>query len=499
MKSAQDLKRKELTNEGDYTKHIRFARVVKVYDSDTVLAENKNYGLVDLAWVDTNDKVNGSVDFLKSGYSSNFGYGVIVMPSVGDIAACYTLSASTPIILGFISRNQWRALIADKDNADDIAHMPALKSGEILIKGSSQSTIHVKKDGLIKIVAKDGTNTTPVPNKNAQFGSDKFFDKVSDEDTNTVLEMELGNSDKAAGPAKQIFSLTSGKSSTQKYVLNAAPNVLQYSLTPATQVEIEGIESIKLYSVGTDGKRVLKKTLGPNSKVRLVKTYYYTQALLDQNDTSKNTCTLDSNGIITSFTLPANVAGLLAKNTELEVTVFVKKPDFSFKVNGLGDVLIDCRNFVVRTKENKSCLGLFENSHTVLSSITNEIGNKLTGYIRTDRGGVHTSAGTFQYAKLENVEAADSKNITGETFYFYILDEFPLIAYTPDNKAQPYHFVSTAEYVGLSAKERTSIKCKPFDSDFSQEGFNRERFTNLLTEAEKNNQKWMPYGSLRML
>ena len=127
MKSAQDLNRTELTNVGDYTKHIRFARVVKVYDAATVLAENKNYGLVDLVWVDTNDKVNGSVDFLKTGYSSNFGYGIIVMPSVGDIAACYTLSASTPIILGFISRNQWKALIADKDNTSDISHMPALK------------------------------------------------------------------------------------------------------------------------------------------------------------------------------------------------------------------------------------------------------------------------------------------------------------------------------------------------------------------------------------
>lgn len=499
MKSAQDLNRTELTNVGDYTKHIRFARVVKVYDASTVLAENKKYGLVDLVWVDTNDKVNGSVDFLKTGYSSNFGYGIIVMPSVGDIAACYTLSASTPIVLGFISRNQWRALIADKDNASDIAHMPALKSGEIFIKGASQSTIHLQKDGLIKIVAKDGTNTTAVPNNNSQYGSDKFFDKASDSNDNTVIEMELGNSDKAAGPAKQIFSLTSGEISTQTYVLQAAPKVLQYSLNSETQIEIGGIESVKLYSKGTDGKRVLKKTLGPNSKVGLVKSYYYTQGLVDQNDSSKNTCTLDSNGIITSITLPPDVAGLLTNNTTIEVTVSIKRNDFSFKVNKLGDALIDCRNFVVRTKENKSCFGLFEDSRSVLSAVTNEIGNKLTGYIRTDRGGVHTSAGTFQTAKLENVEAENSKDITGETLYFYILDELPLIAYTPDNKSAPYHFVSATEYTALNAIDRTRITCKPFDSDFTQDGFNREKLTTLLEAANNNKEKWLSYGQLRLL
>lgn len=498
MESAQESTRSDFTDLGDYTKHIRFARVTKVYDADT-LAESKDYGSVNLVWLDTGDVVNGKVSFLKPGYSGVFGYGIVVMPSVGDIAACYTLQAAQPIILGFFSKNQFQAITADLDNAQLLGPMRALKSGEILIKGRSQSEVLFSKDGRINVTIKDGTNTNPVFNEDNSFTSEKFLDKASAKPQNTVLELELGKSDKLAGPATQIFSITDGSYSLQTFEIYATKNVLQYTLSPVTQAEIVSVDSVKLFTVGTDGKRVLKKTLGPNSGVGLIKSYYYTQGLSEPNDAAQFACTMDSNGMLTSVTLPASVAGLLNDKTLVSATVWVKRVKFGFRVNELGDAIMDCRNFVVRSNESKSYLGLFDDARAVIGGTVTELGDKMTGYVRTSRSGVQISSGMYSSSDIEQADSEDVKDIVGAKYYFYNADEFPLICYVPDDKSIPFHIVDIPEYLSLSNMDKSRITCRPFDPEQSQEGFTRTKLFSLLSELKDANTPWTSYGSLRAL
>lgn len=498
MISAAEANRTDFSDLGDYTKHIRFARVTKVFDAST-LAESKDYGCVNLAWTDTEDQINGPVSFLKTGYSSVFGYGIIVMPSVGDIAACYTVTGAPPIILGFFSKDQFSATKAGKDNASSLAYIQPLRSGEILIKGKSQSEILLKNDGRVKVTVKDGTNTNTVYNNDNQYTTDTFLEKPSCADSNTVVEMELGNSEELAGPANQVFSLTAGGIVTQDFAFMATPNVLQYSLNPVTKSEILGVEAVKFYAVGENGKEVLKKSLGPSSRVGLIKSYYYTQGLTKTNDIEQNSCTMDSNGVITSVTLPPDVNGLLTKNTKVVVTLRIKNPKFSFKVNSLGDALIDCRNFIVRAAEKKSYLGLFDDARAVVGAVNTEIGDKLTGFVRTDRDGVHISSGSFSQSAIETTNSENIKSVVGDSHYFYIADEFPLFAYTPDDKSNPYHIVLLPEYAGLSSYTKARITSRPFDPDYNSEGFTRAAMNKLINQAKESGNAWLAYGKLRAL
>lgn len=500
MLLAEEAKEKGFNNLGDYTKHIRFARVTKVYDSFTTSAEAEKYGYVDLMWEDTQDQVNGAVSFLKPGYSDIHGYGIIVMPSVGDIAACYTVQDAPPIVLGFFSINQIANVKASRANNEYHAYIRPLKSGEILIKGKSQSEIHLQDDGRINITVKDGTNTTSVVNKKTKYTSEQFFDKASAKEENTVLDLELGRTGYLAGPANQVFSLTAGKYGLQHFTIQAVPGQLQYTIKPVTQVELVRVESVKLYVKDKDGKEILKKSLGPNSGIGLIKSSYYTQGLNIANDPAQSAATMDTNGTIAAVTIPSSVAGLLTSSTYLAVDLVVKqRGGFSFKVNELGDAIIDCRNFIVRSNEQKSYLGLFEDSRAVLGAAETNIGDKLCGYLQTDRGGVHLSAGINENAKLENVEAKNVSSTLGPKYYFYITDTFPLISYTPDNKATPFAVVSATEYANISTYDKSRITSRPFDPDFWNGGFTRERMIALVQEYETQGKACIPYGELRSL
>lgn len=500
MFSAQDLKDRELSPYGDYTKYIRYAKVTAVYDS-VEFAEKDLYGTVSLMWLDTGAPVNGNVSYLKPGYSSNYGYGIVIVPSVGDIAACYCVSGAPPVILGFLSRHQFESVTANRSNAETVANIEHLKSGEILIKGKSQSSIIIRNNGKIDISVKDGRNVTSLVNPDLRRTDSLFQERVSNEPQNSVLDVSLGLSDELAGPGRQVISCTTGPATTQTFEVNAVPGVLTYGLSNLTGVDVLGIDSVKIYLVN-DGKRSLQKVLDRNSQVGLVRSFYYKKGLTHEIS-KEDTCSMDSNGVVTSVILPANVAGLLKNtNTILQITLLIKRPNFSFKVNEFGDLLINCRNAVIQAQDSKSQLGVLADSSIVANAVKATLGNKITGCVQTNRDGVHISAGSFKNSGIEEIKQKNIKDITEDVFYFYVDDAFPLISFNPDNVGHEYSIVSTVEYCSLSDYDKDRIYCKPFDyttAVSNTDGFTRKKMDSLIQEAYTTQTPFVSYGELKML
>lgn len=497
MVSAQEKQEKANKAADDYTKHIRFAKVIKVYDSDT-LADSKKYGAVDLVWLDTQDKVNGSVYFLKPGYSSVYGYGIIIMPSVGDIAACYTLPFAQPIILGFYSKDQYASLKAPQDNTGDVGYIQPLKAGEVLIKGRSQSSILLRNDGKVDITVKNGNKSTAsLVNNNASYVTEAFTNKVDGGEANTTLTLSLGLSEETVGPSRRVFSCSSGQTVEQLFSIPALEQNLSYTLPPLSAVDVLDFKFVKIYTQASDGTKVLTKVLDKTSKVKLSKTYYYTQGL-SSNEISEPPCTMDTNGIVVTVILPPSVSGLLKQQTVIEVMLVLRKNNFSMRVNDLGDLFIDCRNMVVRTTEGKSILGVYDDSRIVAKASETQIGDPMGGYINTTRGGVQSSSGVFESAANTTTDYTQIGSVLGDKFYFYILDQYPLFSYTP-NIASPYAIVSANEYKALSDYDRNHIVCRTFDPDNLQQGFNRTTMNNLILSAASSNTPWVSYGELKSL
>lgn len=500
MLSAQDIKDNELSPYGDYTKYIRYAKVTTVYDS-VEISEKDLYGTVSLMWLDTGAPVNGNVSYLKPGYSSNYGYGIIVVPSVGDIAACYCVSGAPPVILGFLSRHQFESVTADKSNADKIANVEHLRSGEILIKGKSQSSIIIRNDGKIDISVKDGRNITSVVNPDLRRTDELFQDRVSNEAQNTVLDVSFGLSDELAGPGRQVISCTTGPATTQTFEVPAVPGVLTYTLPNLSGVDVLGIDSVRIYLV-KDGKRSLQKVLDRNGRVGLVRSYYYKKGL-SHEISRDDTCSMDTNGVVTSVVIPTTVAGLLKNaNTILQITLIIKRPPFSLKVNEFGDLLINCRNAVIQAQDGKSQLGVMADSSIIANAVKATLGNKLTGCVQTNRDGVHISSGSFTNAGIEEIHPENIKDITEDVFYFYVDDAFPLISYNPDNVGHPYSIVSTNEYCNLSDYDKNRIFCKAFDYTTgvsATDGFTRKTMDSLIEEAYTTQTPFVSYGELKML
>ena len=261
-------------------------------------------------------------------------------------------------------------------------------------------------------------------------------------------------------------------------------------------IEVIGLDTVKIYNKKSDGTLELKKVLDRNSPVSLLRSYYYNTGITDEIS-REHSCTMDSNSIVTSISLPPSIAGLLIENTLIQVTLYIKKPAFSLKVNEFGDLIVNCRNAVINAEDNKSQFGVFANSKIVSNAVNTVLGNPLTGCITTKRDGVHLSAGMFPNAGIEEIEPKDIKSMTEDTFYFYILDEFPLIKYDPDDEVNPFKIVDAVEYKSLDTVTRNNIRCKPFDT--TDDGFTRTKLDKLMHDFYAETNTIITYGQLKSI
>ena len=489
-----DTKRNDPTNQTDYTKYIRFARVVKVFDSDT-LANSKNYGSVELVWMDTLDKVNGVISFTKPFYSSIYGCGIITMPCVNDIAACYAVQDSSPIILGFISKEQFiAATTADKSGMQTISYIRPIKSGEVLIKGKSQSEILIKNDGTVSIITKNGSNKTVSTNRDVAYNPELVFEKTDGNNDNNVTELVIGKSDTQnnVGASETTFDVSSFVYSLQTIIIDGLANTVKYTLPISYGEEISEINKVViLYKSGETYKP--KKEIA--SGVKLTKNYIYLPNNVGIYGSEENPCSLDINNSFAFIEIPSLFAGLMTNDTKLSITYTVRKRKWSICANSYGDVFLDARNIVMRSAESRSYMGLFDDGSVHIGGTNVNIGDKLHGYVRTFCGGVTMSPGICSGATVNQLTNEEINEAIGNTVYFYILDKYPLIAYNVETKE--YHICDMNEYLSLSDK----TKCRIFPRNFDPEGGDSYCFTRTKLEELIQNypDTIVSYGELKSL
>jgi hypothetical protein len=493
MQLAQDKKNKNLIEDANYTKFIRFAKVTKVYDASSL---GKNYGEVELVWLDSQDHVNGTVSFLKSGYSTIHGSGIVVMPSVGDIVGCLAVQGAGPIIIGFISQQQILAVLGSTQNTNIPGTIRPLFSGEVLVKSRAQSEIYLKKDGGISIICRDANKATQVVNTDTLLNTEPLLEKTMCSSENVQVEMHLGvqgltENLRQVGCSPSIFQIAAHTTTQQSVELQATAGHLTYVLPVDDTATIAEIDRVDILVKNPDGTEDFKKTVS-GASIELFTQYVYLPQQDMINGQTESPCTLDSNRVITSITLPTNVSGLVKKGTILRVVYFTKSVLAGLEINKTGDVFIDGRNLVFRSSQKKACLGLFDSSKIVASSKQVELGDKLGGYVETTPGGITLSAGKFKTAEIAQY-VADNASCLGPVQYFYILDNYPLIAYTAET--QEYRIVGLSEYVGLSSDIRYNIRPRSFDLEDSAEGaFTRNKLVSLIQSSTEPVQS---YGELR--
>lgn len=492
---AVDKNRSDATNQTDYTKYIRFAKVIKVYDSSYL---GKNYGSVDLVWMDTLDQINGPVSFVKPFYSISQGCGIITMPCVNDIAACYTVQDAPPIILGFLSKNQIDAAVyADPAGFSSIGYIRPLKSGEILIKGKSKSEIYIKNNGSISICTKNGNNTTVSVDSDPTYNKDIISGKSDGSIKNTVTELVVGLDDtflnnRKSGHSDSVFNIASYEYAKNSLVLTGFKNKTTYDMPISIDCEIASIDSVSIM-YPSNGEYKQKKSV--TSGITLRQNYTYLPKSVGAYGSSENPCSLDINNSFASFEIPAIYSGLITEDTKLAVQYTTRKRKWGIQANDLGDVFIDGRNIVLRSSESKAYLGLFDDGSVHLGGSAVSIGDKLHGSIQTTCGGVSISSGINDAADIVNIKADTANEYLGNKVYFYISDAYPLIVY--DSLNRQYSICSLDDYLNLSNYDKTRI----FPRNFDPEGGSSENFTQSKLEELIQNYSGsiISYGEMKVL
>lgn len=489
---AVDLERTDVTGQNDYTKYIRFARVVKVYDADT-LAESKEYGAVDLIWLDTGDNINGHIQFLKPGYSSVYGSGIIVMPNVNDIAACYAIQDAPPVILGFFSRLQFEAaMTADKEGYGDIGYIHPLKAGEILIKGRSQSEIYLQNDGRVKVTVQDGTQSVLNSTSSVQDNTEPYVNRPDGSILNTQVELTLGSDSDLegsdAGFAKSVFSLKTKAKTTGTVLIPCVKGKLSYELPVDDSREIAEIVKINVITKD-NGVESVKKEI--TKGIILRKKYTYLKEEIGKNGATKDPCSLDINNSFAYITIPAVDAGLIKSNTYIRVFYIATYPSISFVGNQLGDLFIDARNIVMRTTDSNAYLGLFSNGQVKLGGSSVDIGDQLHGNVKVDQAGVVLSSGINTNSKVITIGAENIIGHIGFRHYFYVSDELPVFYYDPLTKQ--FAICEVNDYDQLSDIDVVNLKPRNIDPSGEVQGFTKETMDNLIQAYKDANNGTAPH------
>lgn len=491
-------KEHDVTNQTDYTKYIRFAKVLKVYDAST-LSESDLYGKVDLIWLDSGVKINGASDIVKPFYSVTYGCGIVTMPCVNDIAACYCVQDAPPIILGFFSKDQFdAALNADKLGFGSIGYIRAIKSGEVLIKSRSQSEIYLKNDGTINIQVRNGKNKATACVEDTTNNNEPVISRTSSSDTDTLLEFNLGINEfdigNSSGAGKTVFSMVSGVHSKKTIFIDVDRRMTVFSLPVDSTNEV----------ISVDKFVVLKKTVTGYSPVKefttgmvLNKQYVYLPESVGEYGATENPCSLDINNSFVSVKAPNMAAGLIEKGARISITYTVRIPSCKITSNSLGDLFVDSRNIVMRSGGASSYLGLFNDGSVKLGGSHLELGDKLRGHITVNRAGVELSAGALSTSAVATVDKDMNIAATGTFYYFIIKDDYPLFGYNASEKK--YFVCGLDEYNSMSNYDKCHLNYRTLDPSDMAEGFTDELAAQLIKEHADAGNTIITYKELKSL
>ncbi len=91
-------------------------------------------------------------------------YGILFMPSVGDIVVCGFREGARPIILGFLPQNFYVQTNTDSSKSSEWGDFKLLKSGEFDLKSKQQAEVFLTEKGTIRLIVKEQPSAdTEVP------------------------------------------------------------------------------------------------------------------------------------------------------------------------------------------------------------------------------------------------------------------------------------------------------------------------------------------------
>lgn len=492
--TARDVNTPYPTEPVNLSQYIRLARITKVYDIDTAGYNLEEYGKVEIIWLDAVDPNNNrdTISCLTPGASWSRGSGIYRMPHINDVAIVFQRPGTAPIVVGYLPQFLNKALTVDPDSPTEIVgSLPALRSGDILLKSSGQNEV-ILTDNIIKLITRDASSSATVYTEDIPETTEVSFSRVLGGYNNITSELTLGLSGDTLGAGDVVASLE-----VPKY----SQNIIEIKIEQNAQSTFELPKNYSAVPIKVQSASFIPSTGASTSKVSNAKTLNtaafrienissYTKAdLTNSDDTSNTQLTFDTSVVASSlFITDTAVSSVLKTGGRLILSILYREVLGGIKVNNLADCEIDMRNIVFKNKKNVM-VGLFDDGSLRTSAATTEIGDVLTGQVKMDAAGVNINAGLGPYATVKNnTEEEDIKNYfttsgdqdSAGRCYFAISDALPLFYY--DTGTKTFDIVYQTEYDALPQDIRAHIPYRNFD-DPDSGLFTMKRMQDILNQA----------------
>lgn len=477
----RDVAKPEVTELNDYNGSLRLARIIEVFDAShlnsSLSKEKSRYGKVRILWLDGTGYVPRDLDVTKSWFSWKRGAAIVAMPEVDDIVVCLERPGGYPVILGFLPL-RWDAASKKviSSNDDTIGRIRPLHKGEILVKSSYQGEVFLSKEGNVKISAVDPTSTSKVVTSLNGNSTEDIFDRVND--TPKLIECTIGydfineSTVKVAGSSPQVFSVGTHYNSL---ITMSFPFEKEITFFLYEDTVIDSVESVVITSESTKSG---SEQIEP-SRYDLKVTPIYAPSSTDASSEILYPCTAEKNSYLYKLTFNDNV-----RHTQKDiVTININTKKFigGVRVNSLGDVFIDGRNVVIRSKDGKSSALFSDSGQTSLRGIRTELGNINEGIVVCDSSGVKIYKGVFPGSDVHEESTASIVDKSGT--YFYVTDAYPLLKLYSSWGTWHIDGVSKEEYNKLDDSIKASIN-KMWISSVSSTGcITQDSLTKLLKDG----------------
>ena len=444
---------------------FRVGRIIKVYDADYVSAgsssDKKSYGKADIIWLDDVGRVPRSIDVCRPWFSWKRGAGIVFMPEVDDIIVCQTRNNGYPIVIGFLPY-KWNDSLDKPVSVEEsfVGPMKPLRKGEVLIKASSQADIHLSANGTIKFRAKDITNTEPATSLIEQNCTEQYYSRVKDSDISTVAETIIGytntfeGSPKPCGSSLQVYETAAVNYSEESIPLfvsevnQGSPTSIEFFLYNDTEIsDIVNVSTISSSSDNTNKTTYLLK----KSQYSLSSSFYYIPADAQGTSLYYKPCNTEKNLI--KYTLTLNKSVSVKKGQQIILTALIRTIKGAIRLNSEGDLFLDGRNVMIRSKETSSSLSLKRSGEATLRGVNTIVGNKNGGYLNAGETGVTIQNGFASDPEAVKKEMSDSSSCG----YFYLEDGLPLIKMYYEGESCKIKGVSKEDYQAMSIEDKQSV------------------------------------------
>ena len=458
----RDLTTPHTTDLGNFSKTVRFARIVDVYDASILTSnasgEKDKYGKVSIVFLDSPGTVPTLIPFLSTWHSWSRGSGIMCMPEQNDIVACLEQSGGFPVVIGFLPY-KWNESTKSiySTSTNPVGNTRPLYKGEICIKSSSGGNVLLDKNGTVTISGVDPSMQDSVILGIEGNCTEQSFNRTIPNTKAVINKTVIGKSYLIDGTAKyvgnfpQIFESGMAEVAEQSVTFDYSSQI-EFILAPDT--EIADIISVNIYSVENNVPKVYSLSEG---QYTIQCTNIYTPGEPSPLNADYKPATVERNSYC--YTLITNDIGYT--NAKLTITYNLRKFSGGVRVNSAGDLFLDGRNVIVRANNEVSSLSLSNTGTAELRGIVSTtLGNTYSGSLTCDNSSVSYCNGLMDDGGKINKKTLDETlSVTDNgVSYFYLSDALPLIKMYKQDKVWKFDGVSEEEYSSLSGSEKSSIK-----------------------------------------